>query len=565
MSEETRIEPGRLGARDVLAAAGLLALVLLLCAPVVRLGWTWDDPFQLRFTESHAPLGYAFDPEVWAELRKPLLTPLLFASYDLDLALFGRWAPGFYGHQLAALWLAALGLHLALRPWLPVVPAAAAGMLFLLGPPTVSWAQELMVRHYLEGMALAALSLLLFVRRLRRGRGAPAWGSAAAYLAACAAKEVYVPLVVLLAALPEGRWRDRLHALAPHGAVVVLYVLWRWWMLGGVVESPGWVVTPAELPRLALELPRAVAAAVAGEAAVWGVLLLASVGSFGLAGAVVSPAARRLLPLGLFLVLAPLLPVAHDVQDRYAVLPWVVLVVAAVFVAWILGQRVRRPSRTIGLTTALALVLAFGALAHRGEWAAGYRLQERMSEEARFYLEELGREDRLAWPATPAASLDELDRWRRGLGRPAAAGWFQDDLFLCLHPELPGRTFTWGDPQGRMVDVTGQLARRRRSFCSSIRGDAPLEAALTHREGTLFWRLGPWRQGGWFFVLGDGRTRWPVPREDGFALGGEGGVALRVRYDSPEGWVTYSPPLALDFERASTLTWRRGGEPGHGR
>lgn len=66
-------------------------------------------------------------------------------------------------------------------------------------------------------------------------------------------------------------------------------------------------------------------------------------------------------------------------------------------------------------------------------------------------------------------------------------------------------------------------------------------------------------------MLGDGRTRWPVPQEDGFALGGEGGVVLRVRFDSLEGWVTYSPPLALDFDQAKRLTWRRGGQPSYGR
>jgi hypothetical protein len=35
------------------------------------------------------------------------------------------------------------------------------------------------------------------------------------------------------------------------------------------------------------------------------------------------------------------------------------------------------------------------------------------------------------------------------------------------------------------------------------------------------------------------------------------GLTLRVRYESPDGWVTYSPELALDFARQPDLVWHR--------
>lgn len=113
-----------------------------------------------------------------------------------------------------------------------------------------------MTRHYLEGLLAALCASALFVLSVRRPPGPAATMLAVAgatlLLLATTAKEIYVPLVILLAFLPESSWRRRLRALAPFAAVAVIYTLWRFWMLGAPIPSPDattdwhrWTALPA--------------------------------------------------------------------------------------------------------------------------------------------------------------------------------------------------------------------------------------------------------------------------------------------------------------------------------
>ena len=48
-----------------------------------------------------------------------------------------------------------------------------------------------------------------------------------------------------------------------------------------------------------------------------------------------------------------------------------------------------------------------------------------------------------------------------------------------------------------------------------------------------------------------------MPGKDAYRVGGMPGIALRVRYDAPEGWTTYSPELVLDFAKQPHYEWQR--------
>jgi hypothetical protein len=58
-------------------------------------------------------------------------------------------------------------------------------------------------------------------------------------------------------------------------------------------------------------------------------------------------------------------------------------------------------------------------------------------------------------------------------------------------------------------------------------------------------------------VLGNGVQAFDVPRQDGFRLPDIPGISLRIRYDSPQGWFTYSDEIALDFVNQPRLNWQR--------
>ena len=168
---------------DSRSRPGAIAILLLTSAAatwglygrVLRLWWTNDDFYALHVLHGRSLAEAFLSPGVWRQSR--MFTPLLMLSFDADLLAFGLRPEAFYAHQLVALAAAAAALVAVLRLWLPWTLALLAALLFLAGVPTIAWAQELLVRHYAEGLILAAFATRLFVLSLRRGRPTLAWGS----------------------------------------------------------------------------------------------------------------------------------------------------------------------------------------------------------------------------------------------------------------------------------------------------------------------------------------------------------------------------------------------------
>ena len=543
----------RRAAELVLVAALLAAETLLLYGPIVRLWWTSDDLFHLHRLTQHPALSYYVSPSVWRELSFRMFTPLLFSSYGLDLSLFGFEPAGFYAHALLALWAAALAVSAALGRWLPPGLAALGGALFLAGPPTVSWAIPLMLRHYTEGLALASLAVWAFVGAVRHRSRRGAWLSAALYLAASLAKEVYVPLPVLLACLPEGSFSDRRRALRPHVAALVAYFLWRRVLIGTFLGGYGWVTLPGELPAAAAALPRELWRRLLGPGAA-GAAVLGAV----LVAALAVLLFRRRLPAALalgaaFVLLAPIVPVVKLDKERFAVLPW--LFAAAVLLFGVREIfRFGRGAR--GMAAALVVAAAGAALAgNRLAWKEELGRSRRMSAEGRFFLS-MAPGDLLRSPAVPPAAREET-RWFREeyRRRPPGAGWFDDDFYLCA-ARPSGRIWEYEESEGRIRDVTESALFRAGIRCDGWKRGAPLRASLSFSGTAFFWDFGPYAAGKYAILRNRGAEATPVDRVGGYQLATPA-ISLMVRYESAAGWVTYSPELTLDSRVAAKCSWER--------
>lgn len=571
---------GRRTALDAALALVLLALPWLLYGSALDLWWTEDDFLQLRYTLEHAPAEYTFDPEVWQRLPNRVLSPLLFASYDLDLAVAGLEPRAFYAHQLLSLGLAAIALFVLLRLWLSPPLSVLGGVTFLLGPPTASLASHLMVRHYPEAILLGLVAATSFVVAVRRS-GTERWilsvASAVLYLMASMAKEVAVPLPAALALLPVGTMGRRLGVLLPHGAVLVLYALYRTWMLGSFWGGYGFALGPEAWPTAALALPRKLARELAGPSA-WGAAALVAIAVPILLHAFRSRRVAGRLATGCALAALPVLPVSVAFVPRYAAVAWLVLAAALPPAVRALAEggavdrrrhgaprAQKAPEGSIrfgrpGAWTVAVAILAVTLAGNRASWSGHYARAERMSAENRGFLA-LEPGGFLRHPAGPPAAMGELRVFARDvLGDPARGGWFYDDLFLCLDRPGPRIRTLWSfaaDP-ARLVETTSELETIRERSCARIRWNAPLTASFRRESsGVLAWTLGPYSEGRYAFVLEDGRIRHDVPGEGGFHVPERWHARLRVRYESPSGWVTYSPPLDLDLAAGGEQRWRR--------
>ena len=534
----------------------------VLYGSVLQLWWTHDDFFLLRALLTRRPYWYFVSASDYHEMPPGLLTPLLFFSLDADRRLFGIDPHPFYLHQLAAVSLCIAVLYGVARLWLSRVWAAVAAWIFLVGPVTASMASLVMVRHYVEATTLALLSIAAWAGALRQCLGAAAWRraclSAALYFAACVTKEIAVPLVALLPLLPSpdrrGGFRERVRLALPHVVAVAVYLALRYAVLGTLFGAYGFAVRPSDLPALGLELPGKIAREFVGghlsSAAVGFALALAA----GVATIFIASSGRRAAAFALLLAMLPVLPVSTRMEPRYAMPAWIVVAVAFALGCRTLAAAENRARWRNAAVVIAVVACASGLWLNRQDWRVRFATLERMSAENRFVLE-MKEGDVLRQPLTLAASLLELTAVFQ---RPHGGRWFQDDLFLCLHGDPLGRVWGYDPAARRVIDLTKRIPDLRDGHCASIRADAPLRARFHVAGHDLFWELGPYRSGTYRFVLDDGGSVFEMPRSGGFQMRGRPALpALRVGYESPEGWVTYSPAFQLGFVDGWTLAWSR--------
>lgn len=219
--------------RPIYIFLGLIFATFIIHGGAMDNWWSHDDTQILKHAFQFSPYQYFFIPEDWRALIPFSFTPLLTLSYDLDLALFGFEPRGFYIHNLLIIGLCAYLFYLIAGQWLKPGFAVGGALLFLIGPPIVLAAQQLMVRHYIEGLLFYLLSFFLILKGLRAGNTQWHGGLAGfTFAMAAAAKEIYVPLGFIAFLLPIGNLRDRLSAGWPILLVMALYAPWRWFMLG---------------------------------------------------------------------------------------------------------------------------------------------------------------------------------------------------------------------------------------------------------------------------------------------------------------------------------------------
>lgn len=216
-------------------------------------------------------------------------------------------------------------------------------------------------------------------------------------------------------------------------------------------------------------------------------------------------------------------------------------------------------SRSAFAVVLMLLALGCATVIHLAESRVLLSKLMRMSEEGKFFLS-LGGRDLIRQPLSPVSAMLELKRMKEeqwGLAR--GAGWFYDDLFLCVRDLGGKKIWSWNSRLRRHENMAEGISKARQSYCATIRPDVPLSVQLLprHRRESLHWKLGPYEKGHYKFVIGDGVQVFEMPREGGFRTGPLQEIALQVKYESPDGWVTYSPTFVLNLSKDEKLSWSR--------
>jgi hypothetical protein len=531
-------------------AIGIVALVTLNVAlyhKIVQLFWTYDDANILRTIFDYRFIDFFVNSQVWPQ---QLFTPLMIVAFDAQLALFGLTPGSWYAMQLAIASVTLAALYVAIRQFLGPGTALAAVAIFTAGVPVCSVIVQLSTVHYLFSLLFCACAVTGYAIALRRSSRTAAALSIACYFLAMLAKEVAVPLPLLLVALPLRDSRSRVRYAAGHVVAAIAYFLWRYAVLGTFLGAYSWKIDLAEWPGLLLRFPWRVVEGLAGKSFSLGLVMIALMAVAVLTG-IRTRRALVVIAVVAIVTIGPILPLAKELNRRYVVVPWLGFSVAFVLAASRLERR--RAIALIGVVSLLAIVV------NRQEWADVFAVRRQMSDEARFFFFELPPDGLLRSPATPPSVMREL-RWLKTihLNQPAG-GWFYDDLYLCVNNLSGRRVWEYEKHRRGEVEITSKIGTIGTRHCGSIHGEAPLTVSFRFRKPAFYWDLGPYADGKYSALIGNGVQTFEIGRRDALNLPGTTGLVLRIRYDSPRGWTTYSPEIPMDFLHQDHWTWRRAG------
>lgn len=355
----------------VLAAA---VFTLAVNGSSLSMGFGRDDGANLFNAVRLSPLTYFLDPPTLKAVSAYALTPWNLLVYSIGVALFGLDPAWHHFHLLVVVTACGFLTYWFLHLWLSPAMSLLGALLFLSGTPVMFISHEIMSGHYLYGLLFTIAASLCFVQAVRSGRWLPAAASALFFLLACACKEVFVPLPVVLLFLPEGRLVERLRASASLWLVVGGYFGWRWEVFEGHLLGPRGVGIDA---TVALRQFARIPSLLFG--ALWILPGAALALALWRASARGSTAVFALVLAGV--LLAPLLPVTSGVgvriPDRLLFLVWWVSAsLLAIAAARVLGRWRFAPGLLIVILIAGQLVISLPwrreLAAINEKWAAWY-------------------------------------------------------------------------------------------------------------------------------------------------------------------------------------------------
>jgi hypothetical protein len=515
-----------------------LALFALLNHGASGSWWAYDDPCLLRSVVERGVAAHFVDPATWRGVSGTLLMPWTIFSFGIDYHAFGLEPLGFYAHHLLSFAVLIVVACVVLRRFLTPAFACLALSLFVVSLPSFVVAQRLMNRSYVEGLALALASLALYHHSLVARRVSWAIAGALFYGAATTAKEVFVPLVVILPFLPGARVAARLRHSIPYVVVAVAYVAWRTWILlpGQTLTSYGERAgTIASVAELALPLGLVEPWQWLGTAVLLGLALVVLARRAGLPRSFLLAAALALtVPL---LFLGSMLTSRH-----YFVLSFAACSAIAAALQWTCLPAWRGAWSMVPVTLGVALVsLTWKTTVDAEPWRSHRQAMRQYRAEGSFLFRDAEHEILM----TDLENTSYLSCMRdlasvRGFVPPGFCG----DPCFCAKA-FPDATL-WADDGTAVVRIAGSAS----ADCAS---EERIDTDFTYdsSRGMIRWRFGPHSDGAYAVLLvfdADAPAisiPVPVARQGAFPLWLNEPLRLVAKHQSTTGSLAYSPVHTL--------------------
>lgn len=510
--------------------------------------WSHDDAHHLKFALQHSVADYLFDPQIYRKFHDLYLAPWNILAYSINLSLFGMEPKFFYLRHICSLAALAFTTSVLLRHWMSTAWALFASLLLIIAPATAVVVSQLMDTHYLEGMLFSCIAATCYVNAVRSERLWVAILGALFYFLATASKEIFVPLSMVLLFLPVASLPDRIKAWTPYLFVAIFYVVWR---SVYIQDSFGSWIYLLNFETL-LIFPWRLATFVygAGPQAQIGIAVTLVTLFF-----VVYKNLRWLPFLAVALVglLVPLLPVAGAITvERFHILTsW------SLIVLWVslMHHVSTRSNKMSVLSICMSVGFAYLVLIEsRVSLDRTVTTNLNYAVVGKFVFEQPS--DRILYlPNYQFAGSDIASlRFVAGMGHAPSIRY--DPLQFSDKQQTPPNLYFYDQSVSGIVKVTDLDVQILNDWRESIL-EKPLSLSLVQHLSGVDWRFGPYTDSGYSVIILPDKFSFTRVPGSGFYRARLRPMQFRLRYSSPEGWVTYSDEQIWTAKEGESLAWSR--------
>ena len=579
---------------DSIAYVVFAGTIIALFRHVLVNYWLYDDPYILRNVVESRLLDFFLNPDIWLKISASNLTPWIALSYGIDYFLFGLNHQFYYAHHLVSIWLISIAFYSLLKLWVNPLFAFYGTFLFLVSAPVAASAEMLMTRHYIEGLFFSLLAFFFFVKSIRENSFKYSLLSSLFYIVSLSAKEIYVPLFIVLLFLPEGSPKKRLAFLLPSAVGLSLYLIWRYYMLGGLMTGHAG-------SSLLTSYKAFVSPVLLFENLYGSLMMMSGVSKLGIIANSLSASLivallllsgalllrrRKYAVLFFFFILffsVHFIPFSIiNLSDAVGNLPLyrlsfliaiyncAIISLSAAFLSKKDHERRQPCAETVYRMVPFVLLgLLILILMNTFLWVSNEREKtlKPLTEEGKFFMKAdknslLVKSDPLLAMTSYYENLEFFKRYYFREQGPLVVydrfAFIDDPLALELRNV---RVFKYNRALGAMSEITGSFFKERDTYLSSIK-KLPLEVTVTLKHATISYSMGPSREGRYFTLLGyrpgiycmmlEGKEFGPMT----FATSLK--AYFRFGWQAPEGWVTFSPEWLLDFSNDHVIQWGEG-------
>ncbi len=521
-----------------------IALMWILYHSVLQTWWLADDPALLQSIAEHGIISHFYQSEVWRSLSSANLTPWVILSLGIDWHFFGLEPLGYYWHHLLSFSIVLLIAYFVLNLFFSPLVCSLTLSIFVASIPSANIAQFLMTRHYLEGLGLSLLAILFYVKAIETDKLRWAIFGSIFYLLATTAKEIYVPLVVVLPWLLVGNWIQRGKMLIPFVAVAGVYVLWRIYMLKPSSLLTGYSLAPKLDWNIAFALPSRVAE-VLGWQHSWQLLIVLLISLIYLF--IIFKYLKNLkwiqlcaVLLWLAVTLLPIVPVLSILTSRYLFLPYFVFCLSIAFsLQFLITQRI-----IMALILGLSLLLVgLKSITYGPATIRQIEFLKQSHIEGNLILTDKNSNGLLVNPIGTDWYYQSLQWLREHVMNLPKGVRTCYDLCVC-QPKTTDKIYQYMQGQLRISHLSEHA-----QDCGQA--NAALSVKLNLVADTIHWQLGPYQQDQYYVTSSKQKDmvigQWfPIPAQGNYLIELSNRLYLIFKYVSPEGWYTYSPILTLD-------------------